>query len=304
MYDTLKLWLPAQSIVEYDYLNRVPTLLNDFTQHIKAEAEFYTGNFQGLNLCISTNGISIKGSLAKFYLNDNIKTLTRQDTQRAIEMLSDNLELPINESIVNRIDIAQSLIVKNQPKLYYPLFGESSRFKRSFMAGSLYYSNGLRTKLFYNKIAEVKKHRSPIPEIWQNKNLLRYELRYTSRLPKQFNTFQVKAKNLFEEQFYIDVIDKWVNEYEAINKINEINLNYNKMNKPKDFFTQMALLKINEMGQNEALNLVEQLKANNCFEHKEYYSRLKADIKRLCKAYEPDQQNELITELNKKSKAG
>lgn len=300
MYDTIKLWLPVKSIVELDYLNRVPTLLNNVTQHTKEEAQYITGSFNGLNTTISNKGISFHGSIAKFYLKDNIQTLTRQDTQRAIEMISDTLILPVNEAIVSRADVSHNFLMDYEPEQYYPMLGESTRYKRLLQPKSVYYSQGLRTKLFYNKVAEVKSKRVIIPEIWEGKNVLRYELRFTSRLPQQFNCYQVQAKNLYEEGFYINIIDRWLNEYEAINKLKEINLNFEKMNKPKDFFNQMALLMINEIGQNEALKLVDKLKANNCFEHKEYYSRVKADIKRLCKTYEPEQANCLITELNKK----
>ena len=282
MYDTLNLWLPAQSITEVNYLDRVTTLLDNFTQHTKADTNYFTGNFMGLNTCISINGMSLKGSLCKSYLNDNIKTLTRQDTQRALEMLEDNLNLPIKEAFVNRIDLAQSFLVNHSPELYYTYLGESTNYKRLIQPKSVYYSNGLRTKLFYNKVAEVKSKRVLVPEIWQGKNVLRYELRYTSRLPKQFNVCKVQAKNLYEEDFYMSLIDRWTNEYDAINKLNDINLNLKKMNKPKDFITQMALLQIQAIGQNETLKLVDQLKTTNCFKHPEYYSRLKAEIQNLC----------------------
>lgn len=230
-----------------------------------------------------------------------MQTLTRQDTERVFELFSDELLLPFNEAKINRIDLAQSFLVNYEPELYYNYLGDSNHYKRLTQPQSIYYQNQLRTKLFYNKVAEVKKGHK-VPEIWVNRNVLRYELRYMSRLPQQFNVFSVTAKMLYDEGFYINLIDRWHNEYEAITKTNNINLNYDKMNKPKDFITQMALLKINEMGLNETLQLVEELKAKRCFQHKEYYSRLKADIKKLHKAYEPEQGNDLINELDKKVK--
>lgn len=302
MYDTVKFWLPAQDIGELDYLKRMPALLDNLTQSTKIDSKYFTGKVKNLNLYVSLSGISIQGSLCKYYLNDNIKSLTRQDTERAIEMLSDTLSLPIGEAKVSRIDLAQSFSVDYLPKLYYPFFGDSTRYIKLTQPDSIRYENSLRKKVFYNKVAEVKKKGGSIPEIWQGKNILRYELRFTSRLPQQFNVSKVQAKNLFDELFYIDLIDRWHKEYETINKLKKINLNFNKMNKPKDFFNQMALLMINKIGQDEALKLVDQLKANNCFEHKEYYSRVKADIKRLCKTYQPEQSNDLITELNSKVK--
>lgn len=302
MYDTLNIWLPAQSIAEVSSLNNIPDLFTNLTQHSKADSTFFSGHFEGLKASVSNNGLSLKGSLCKYYLNDNIKTLTRQDTQRAFEKLADTLHLPMSEAVISRIDLAQSFLVNYPTELYYPYLGESNYFKRLVQPQSLYYNNGLRVKLFYNKVAEAKKKRVFVPEIWQDKNVLRYELRYVSRLPQQFNVNKVIAKTLFEEQFYINLIDRWQAEYEAINKLNYSNLNYNKMKKPKDFINQMAAMYINSIGQSEALKLVEQMKTSNCFEHKEYYSRVKQDIKKLSKSYEPDNKNELITELSKKIK--
>lgn len=300
MYDTLKIWLPANSIAEVGYLNRVPALLDNLTQHSKADTTGFTGHYRGLKVSVSEKGCSINGSVCKAYLNDNMQTLTRQDTERVFELFSDELLLPFDEAKINRIDLAQSFLVNYEPELYYNYLGDSNHYKRLTQPQSIYYQNQLRTKLFYNKVAEVKKKGYKVPEIWANKNVLRYELRYMSRLPQQFNVFSVTAKMLYDEVFYIDLIDRWHNEYEGITKTNIINLNHDKMNKPKDFITQMALLKINELGLNKTLQLVEELKAKKCFQHKEYYSRLKADIKKLHKAYEPEQPNELISELNKK----
>lgn len=302
MYDTLNIWLPAQSIAQVSSLNNIPYLFSNLTEHTKADSTFFSGQFDGLKASVSNSGLSLKGSLCKYYLNDNIKTLTRQDTQRAFEKLADTLHLPMSEAVISRIDLAQSFIVNYPTELYYPYLGESNYFKRLIQPQSLYYNNGLRVKLFYNKVAEAKKKRVLLPEIWQDKNVLRYELRYVSRLPQQFNTSKVIAKTLFEEQFYINLIDRWQAEYEAINKLNYSSINYNKMNKPKDFINQMAAMYINTIGQSEALKLVEQMKASNCFEHKEYYSRVKQDIKKLSKSYEPDNKNELIAELSKKIK--
>ncbi len=272
MYDTLKLWLPSYSIAEPNYTDRLTGLLDNATQHTKEDNSYITGNYKGLIICSSDSGVSLKGSLAKYYLNDNIKTLTRQDTQRAIEKLEDSFCLPINEAIVSRIDLAQSFIVNHKPELYYDFLGDSNHYKRLVQPKSIYYSNGLRTKLFYNKVAEAKSKSVQVPAIWQGANVLRYELRFMSRLPKQFNVCKVFASNLYEEQFYINLIDKWFNEYEAINKLNEINLNYDIMNKPNDFIKQMAAKYVESIGgQNEAFKLVELAKANKCFKHPEYY---------------------------------
>lgn len=302
MYDTLKLWLPIYELAGINYKSLLPSILTDISEHSKNNEYYITGSLNGLNLCISDKGISVKGSLCKYYLSDNIQTLTRQDTQRAIEQLSDTLNLPVYKSKVSRLDTSHNFMMNYEPELYYAYLGESKNYQRLRQPHSLYYSNGLRKKLFYNKIEEAKSKRVTIPNIWQDKNVIRYELRFESRLAKQFNETTLTADRLYEEKFYINLIDKWHEEYKIIQKNKRFNLNYDTMKKPKDLITQMALLKMSEIGQDGMMQFIEELKANNCFEHKEYYSRLKADIKRSLATYQTEQPNELISELSQKIK--
>lgn len=306
MYDTIHLWLPNETIKESGYLQRVPTLLKNAKETLKQETGelFFTGSILGMSASISNAGISLKGSICKSYLGDNFKILTRQDTQRAIEQLEDILILPINKADVRRIDFGQNFIVSQNPNLFYPFLGECHHYKRLTQPKSLYYQNGMRTKLFYNKVAEGKAKGQIIPPIWANKHILRYELRYTSRLPQQFNTSQIQALNLYKDVFCIDMCKRYVKEYENINKNNSIldKMNIKQIETPKDFITQMALLQIKEVGIQKTLETIEQLKAQNQFKHKEYYSRLKADIKKLCKNEVLTEGSTLIAELDKKVK--
>lgn len=77
---------------------------------------------------------------------------------------------------------------------------------------------------------------------------------------------------------------------------------YRNNEKPKRFYKQMALLKIQEIGQNETLSIVEEMRSKQVFDKKEYYSRLKSEINRLCKSPEITESSELINELDQKIK--
>lgn len=306
MYDTLSLWLPHNEIKESRYFQKVPTLLANVKETYKQDTDevYYTGNILGMSASISNAGISLKGSICKSYLNDNFKTLTRSDTQSSIEQLESVLNLPFKNANVKRVDFAQSFTVTQNPQNYFSFLGECNHYKRLTQPKSLYYQNGMRTKLFYNKIAEGKAKGQVIPAIWANKHILRYELRYTSRLPYQFNKAQIQAKDLYNECFYMDMIERWIKEYETINKNNSIldKMNTNQIETPKDFMYQMALLQIKDVGIQKTLESIEQLKAQNQFKHKEYYSRLKADIKKLCKTDVLTEGSNLVAELDKKVK--
>jgi hypothetical protein len=226
--------------------------------------------------------------------------LQRQDTQRAFEQLADEMHIPVFNAKVTRADLAQNYPVKYPTESYYIYLGESQYFNRFIQPHSLYYSNQNRTKLFYNKIAEGKKKGYKIPEIWTDCNILRYEYRLTGRVAKSLKKDEIQAKDLYNESLYIYFINEYIQEYENIKKNSLINFNLDTMNSPKDFFKQIALLKIQEIGQNEVMKLVEDMRAKQVFDKKEYYSRLKKDIRDLCQIPEITESSELITELNQK----
>ncbi len=302
MYDSINSWLPIDKAGSFN-LSKTMQNLSDITEHTKNDGLVYvSGNLKNYKVFISGQGISLKGSLAKYFLPDNFHTLTRSDTERAFEMMADELCLPIQKANVSRIDFAQNFLMKYDPQAYYNFLGDCQYYKRQPQSKSLYYSNGLRTKVFYNKIAEGKAKGLSLPDVWTGKNVLRYEMRFTSRLPKQFNKSEITASSLYNESFYMTIFDKYLAEYEAINKLHSINFNLSDMNSPKDFWKQMNLIAINLIGQDKIMQEVENLRLKKAFTKNEYYSRLKQDIKDICKTPVLTESSDLIAELDKKIK--
>ena len=303
MYDTINLWLSIDKVGSFD-VSKTLQSLSGITEHTRDDGQVYvSGYLKNYRVNISGQGVSLKGSLAKYFLPDNFHTLTRADSARAFEMMADELYLPIQKAKVNRIDFAQNFLMIYEPEAYYPYLGDCQYYQRQPISNSLYYSNTLRQKLFYNKIAEGKKRRLALPEVWNSQNVLRYEMRFTSRLPNQFNQAEVTASSLSDEKFYMVVFDKWLTEYEAINKLNSINFNLSVMNSPKDFWKQMNLMAIIVIGQDKIIEEVENLRHQKAFDKPEYYSRLKREIKELCKTPEMTESSDLIQELDQKIKA-
>jgi hypothetical protein len=300
MFDTLKLYLRQDSVRDTDLLAEIPVFLEDLTAHEKQDQIHYSGSLKNLRVYVSERGVSIQGSLSKFYLSDNMQTLRRQDTEQAIQKLSDDLHLPIKEAQVSRVDFAHNFIMQYEPNVYYPYLGESQYFKRYIQPESLYYKNGSRTKLFYDKPAEAKSKGYKIPEVWTSKNVLRYEIRYQKRLTKQFKEPVIKAGTLFNEKFYIELVKRYVSDFKSIHKHSEISLDTVNMKTPKDFWDQMALLMINRIGQAGAVDLVEELRAKQVFEKPEYYSRLKKEIRDKSKKFSASDSTPLIQELESK----
>jgi hypothetical protein len=173
MYDTIHLWLPIDRAGAFD-IGKVSEPLTGFTEHQKEDGRVYiSGGLESTyKVNISEQGISLKGSLAKYFLPDNLHTLTRSDSARAIEKMADELCLPIDRAKVTRIDFAQNFLMKYEPEAYYPYLGESQYFKRLTQPKAVYWSNGNRTKLVYNKVAEAKKKGTTLPDVWIGQNVI------------------------------------------------------------------------------------------------------------------------------------
>ena len=303
MYDSVNLWLSIDKADSFD-LSKTLQSLSRITEHTKDDGEVYiSGYLNNYRVNISGQGVSLKGSLAKYFLPDNFCTLSRSDSARAFEMMADQLYLPIQKAKVSRIDFAQNFLMDFEPEAYYNFLGECQYYYRQPQSKSLYYSNGLRQKVFYNKIAEGKAKGLSLPDVWNGQNVLRYEMRFTSRLPKQFNKAEITASSLSHEKFYMSIFDKWLAEYEAINKLHSINFNLSDMNSPKDFRKQLELFAIKTIGQDRIMQEIENMRHQNAFDKPEYYSRLKKDIKELCKTPEMTTSSDLVAELDKKIKA-
>lgn len=303
MYDTINLWLPIDNAGSFD-VSKTLHHLTGITEHTRNDGQVYvSGYLNNYKINISEQGISLKGSLAKYFLPDNFHTLTRSDSARAFEMMADELCLPIQKAKVSRIDFAQNFLMDFEPEAYYSFLGECQYYKRLPQAKSLYFTNALRQKLFYNKIAEGKAKGMSLPDVWNGQNVLRYEMRFTSRLPKQFNQTEITASSLSDEKFYMAIFDKWLAEYEAINKLHSINYNLSDMNSPKDFKKQLELFAIKMIGQDRIMQDIENLRHQKAFDKPEYYSRLKKEIKELCKTPEMTAPSVLVAELDKKIKS-
>jgi hypothetical protein len=155
--------------------------------------------------------------------------------------------------------------------------------------------------IFYDKIREQKEKGCTIPELYQCKNVLRYEQRYKSRLSKSFNVERVTGLMLYDEKFYIGAVNRWRESYNSINKINDININFEAMKGKKDLYT-MGLLALAEM-QGGELAMLGQI--NEAYKSGQLTRRqadeMKAATREACKVKEGiTVRNEAILELDKK----
>ncbi len=305
MYDTIHLCLPLERAGNTDFLCEIPLYLSDYEpfENKKTGEKWINGHLGNFKININENRILFKGSIAKYYLGNNIETLTRIQTQSAIEKMSDEIHLPMNDAKVTRIDFASNLIVDHPPQIYCNYLGECRHFVRSFHEKTLYYENHQRIKTFYDKIKEVKKKNKgeSISKEWLENKILRYELRFIKRLPSQFNRLEINVSSLYEEKFYVNLVDRLVEEYEKINKLRQVKFDSKKMKTPNDFIKQLAVERLFDIGQVRAMQRVDEMKKK--FANSQNYYRLKRDITNLCKNPKYTDEPELIEELTNKVRA-
>lgn len=305
MYDNLDLYLPKEQSPNIDFLNAIPQHLTRWGTSGESEyGEYVTGYLDSLKVKITNRGVKIyDSSICKYYLGDNFKTLSKGDTKRAIEQVSDSLHLPFDKSKVMRIDVAKNMIMQHPESVYLPYLGEAQYYTRLPQNNGLYYNltTGKRQMLFYGKEYEQKTKRQPIPELYKDRNVLRFEMRYKKQLPKQLRRSEITGALLYDEAFYYDLVARWRDEYLNIQKINTKLNSMRPTGSKKQLVEDLALFTILEVGQAEILNKVKEWQDRGEIGKKQAYDLRKA-IKELSSASSIEQRNELIQELDKKVK--
>lgn len=303
MYDNLDFDLKKTAAPGINFLQTIPQYLTKVTSNgITDFGEYVNGYLDSLKVKVTENRVTVKdSSICKYYLGDNFKTLSKGDYKRAIEKISDCLHLPFNLANVTRIDAAQNLIVQHETGLYYPSLGELQYYKRLEQPNGLYYSNELRQLVFYGKVKEQKDKRQPIPELYQFRNVLRFEMRFRSRLREQFNRTEITAGLLYDEVFYRDLVKRWKNEYFNIQKINSKYMSMKPTGSKKEFIENLALFSIIEAGQSQVLNTIKQWQETGEINKKQAFD-LRSYIKEIAQRPINEAGNDLINELNRKVK--
>lgn len=301
MYDTVNFRLLQSEAVGVDFIEETAAYLEDVGEHIYEGSMWVTGSVGNLKVSMSRHQMKIKdGSLCKWYLGDNFQTLGRGDVQRAIEKLSDTLHVPMDKAAVTRFDVAQNFICKHPPTVYINHLGVLKYATRLQEPSGLYYHKTNGRLCFYDKIKEQKGNGEPIPELYRGRNVLRYEQRYSQRLSEQFKA-TVTGFLLYDEAFYIEVLNRWRDTYNSIQKINDVSPNLYFMNNKKHLYKMAVNLLVREFG--GELSFIEKIcegQKMGIISKKQAFD-LRQAVKDACKIREGlTVENDAIKELDKK----
>jgi hypothetical protein len=90
-----------------------------------------TGTIGNMAVHQNLDGVTIRGSIAKYLHGENIRPLTRKSVQAAIEKLEEDTGLSLGEAVLCSVEVGTSVILKEKPAEFMRLFGEAARYTKT-----------------------------------------------------------------------------------------------------------------------------------------------------------------------------
>lgn len=304
MYDTVHAKLYIDEEERLDLLAELPSKLQSFVEHkdLENNRSYFSAKEKNLNIYINQHYLAIYGSIAKWYLGDNIKVLTRKDTELAFNKLSDILQIAIKNANISRLDVANNVVLKHPIDLYFNYLGAYKKAYRQLDKKTLMYISTSETLCYYDKIAQVKNKRETVPELFKSSNVLRLEQRYMKAPHKALKRSSLTIEDLYNEDLYITILKRWEMAYKQINKVRDINFDFGLINNVTDLKNIGLLYIVKDRG-----GLVELLKEIDTEYKTGKLSRwqrdkLKACFRNISNSKKHTKESELLEELNTKVK--
>lgn len=185
-------------------------------------ALFWVKNFR---VTTRNKKLIIEGSLAKYFNGNNIEAFSWLDVRSAINKLSWEIGLSLEEGILRRIDIGMNFSVKRDVIEYFQEMIHLHGYYRNhkYKTTLRFENNSHRFNFcFYDKKKLVLKSRTNFDDIElvsEFENLMRIELQIEERLPLFLNRKEpVKVSELFSRDFCKFLMKKWLRLYRRIQK--------------------------------------------------------------------------------------
>ena len=302
MLDTVNFRLTQAEDEGVDFFAEVTPYLDRIAEHNYEGNYTVTGSLGNYSVSITPYQVRVKdGSLCKWYMGDNFKSMERRDIQQAIEKLPDELHLPMERASITRLDVAENIITRHPVSVYLNHLGVLPYAHRLVEPDSLNYKKRDERLCFYDKIKEQRSKGVEIPELFSQSNVLRYEHRYTGRLGATFKVERVTGAMLYDEVFYISLLKRWRDAYRAISKINDAVLDFNTIKTKQQLYRMALLAWIGDVGgEIEMLNQITENQKCGKLTSKQAYD-LKQAVKDSCTIREGfTVKSDLITELDRK----
>lgn len=225
MIDTIKGYLELAkynfSDVKHLFEGKSPNLIeNGFT---------FSTNLSNFKITIKFDNESkplklfFNGSLPKFYYGNNLAQMDWETTAKAINDLSNNLNVDMNEAVLTGIDFGLNFTLNKPVNQYISCLLTFKNYGVLSYKDSIKFISKSKCLIFYDKLKEMKtKDKTAyysIPKEYHNKNILRYEIQLKSFLKQRLELEVVNIKNLFDSNIQNKLVKIWINGYLEVNKL-------------------------------------------------------------------------------------
>lgn len=303
--DTISIRLGVEKAGNIDLLSTIPNYLEQpkAGMDILTGSKWATGRLGNLKVIVSESAVTVKdGSLTKWYLGDNLKIMSRGDIQCAFEKMCDCLHLPMNKADVKRLDFGKNIMLNHSVTAYLPYLGSNGRYTRLEQKTALNYKITGRELCVYDKIAEIKSRGDTIPPLFEGRSVGRYEKRYLQNIARYFNRQAITAQTLYDEQFYMELINDWYKDYLNIQKQKTFKIDMSMVT-TKEQMKMLGVLSLVEMqgGKLAALANIRERQLKKELTKKQAHD-LKELIEQSSKLKLHTKQSDLVMELDQKIK--
>lgn len=312
MYDNIRFWIDRFEIGE-EVFHSLPNHLTNAKDNIDRETgeAKTTGFIANLRVNINGSGMSVQGSLSRFYHWDedngkrgNLYPLNRYDTKKAIEMLSQRLGgVPMQKAKVRALEFGDWMPVSFPVAEYLKRCGGYPRLERfQFKAETLYYRHRgkwqPKTLCLYDKRADARAKRYELPQGFEDCNLFKFELRLNGSIGKQLEWGEVTGETLYDRGFYKRLTQTYQQEFFRIKKLPQPNSRISESIKSVGDGVEALLSRfIRQSGVEVIDSYIDELKSQQTFADRANYSRLRSKLTTIANKTSKEDDDALVREM-------
>lgn len=217
MYDKIKLML-YDLPTGYDWQSVLKRIV---VQSYFADGTGGSGLWLGRKVIATETYVSFEGSLPKCLWGHNLKTLSLKEVRAVIMQLSEGLGVPMYEAVVESVEFAHNFSMTEPPIMYMQKLDAMKAFRPNGWSGTKYMDNKEVRCKFYDKIQEAKKKRE-LPKYGREnlpRNLLRYEVTFSTKGLNRLFGRDIVAEELWSKQIFWTLVAEWFGYYEDMVKL-------------------------------------------------------------------------------------
>lgn len=290
MYDRVKFWIDVGAI------NRVEMGQISDRLHLNEQSAYLN------NICVKSHNGSISGcgSLAKYFADNNLYTINREETEAIVEALSSDMGVNITGARITQMEFGTNFYLSSPISEYLNLFGSAPYSKRretavncSSLETLSYQSNS--KKRYFNHVLYDKGAEMGIDD-----NILRYELRYMRDISRYLKIKGgITLKTLYDRDFYDYMLNRYWTFYESIKKMSNVTISTESIKTVGDGVETLVAMLLNETTPNRIEQYINQLKLLQVYDDPKYYTRLKVKLNSIANRKGATENKDLIAELDR-----